>query len=56
MFEQQLSDLKIVRLGRIEQGYLADLIAVSGNPLEDPSALRSPVVVIKDGKIALDRR
>ena len=43
-------------LGRVEQGYLADLIAVRGNPLKNPSALRSPVVVIKDGKIALDRR
>ncbi len=47
---------KGTELGRIERGYLADLIAVRGDPLKDPSVLRPPVVVIKDGKIALDRR
>lgn len=43
-------------LGRIAQGYLADLIAVKGNPLRDITVLRSPVVVIKDGIVVIDRR
>jgi imidazolonepropionase-like amidohydrolase len=43
-------------LGRIAPEYVADLIAVRGDPLTDPSALRRPVVVIKDGRVALDRR
>jgi imidazolonepropionase-like amidohydrolase len=43
-------------LGRIADGYLADLIAVEGNPLNDISVLRRPVVVIKGGEIINDRR
>ncbi len=43
-------------LGRIAKGYLADLIAVRGNPLKDPTALRVVVVVLKDGKVVLDQR
>lgn len=43
-------------LGRIAQGYLADLIAVKGNPLLDITVLRTPVVVIKEGIVVIDRR
>lgn len=43
-------------LGRIEPGYVADLIAVRGDPLKDVSVLRKPVVVLKEGRVAVDRR
>lgn len=43
-------------LGRVARGFVADLIAVEGNPLEDISVLGSPVVVIKDGIVVVDRR
>jgi len=43
-------------LGHVAAGYLADLIAVRGNPLEDVKALEKPVVVLKGGQIAIDRR
>ena len=38
-------------LGSIEKGKKADIIGVSGNPLEDISALENVVFVMKDGKI-----
>lgn len=37
------------KLGRLEKGYLADIIAVEGNPLNDISAMRQVVFVMKDG-------
>ena len=43
-------------LGQIDDGFLADLVAVSGNPLESVSMLRRTVVVIKDGQVVVDRR
>ncbi len=39
------------RVGRIKPGYLADLIAVNGNPLQDIQLLENPVFVMKDGTI-----
>jgi imidazolonepropionase-like amidohydrolase len=42
------------RLGSIETDKLADIIAVSGNPLEDISALENPVFVMKDGVVILN--
>jgi imidazolonepropionase-like amidohydrolase len=43
-------------LGRLAPGYVADLVALRGDPLADVSVLRHPVLVIKDGWIALDQR
>jgi imidazolonepropionase-like amidohydrolase len=40
------------RVGRVEPGYFADLIAVTGNPLQDVRLLENPVFVMKDGAIA----
>ena len=42
-------------LGRIEAGYVADLVAVRGDPLVQLGALRNPLLVIKDGAIVVDR-
>jgi imidazolonepropionase-like amidohydrolase len=43
-------------LGRIAPGYLADLVAVTGDPLADIGALRHPVLVVKEGRVEIDRR
>jgi imidazolonepropionase-like amidohydrolase len=42
-------------LGRIAPGYVADLVVFRGDPLADVAALRHPLLVIKDGRVALDR-
>jgi imidazolonepropionase-like amidohydrolase len=45
------------RLGRIAPGYLADLVAVEGDPTTDINALFSGVrVVMKEGKVVVERR
>ncbi len=47
------------RLGTIEVGKIADLIAVDGDPLADPSVLADPrriVLVMQDGRIVKDTR
>jgi imidazolonepropionase-like amidohydrolase len=36
-------------LGTIEEGKVADVIVVAGNPLVDPDALKRVYAVIKDG-------
>ena len=41
--------------GAIEPGFEADLIAVEGNPLEDPVALQDVLLVVSNGRVALDR-
>jgi imidazolonepropionase-like amidohydrolase len=43
-------------LGRVAPGFLADLVALRGDPLADPSALRHPVLVIQEGRKVLDKR
>jgi imidazolonepropionase-like amidohydrolase len=44
------------RLGRVKAGYVADLIAVRGDPLRDPAALRKVVLVIQAGRVVVDSR
>lgn len=39
------------RLGTIEAGKIADIIAVEGNPLDDIRAMRKVIFVMKDGTI-----
>jgi imidazolonepropionase-like amidohydrolase len=43
------------RLGRVAPGYLADLVAVEGNPLEDVRTLERVAVVVKGGAVAKGR-
>jgi imidazolonepropionase-like amidohydrolase len=40
-------------LGRIAPGYLADLVAVKGDPLAEISVIERPVVVVKEGRVAV---
>lgn len=39
------------RMGRLQAGYLADIIAVDGNPLRDIGALQRVKFVMKDGAV-----
>jgi imidazolonepropionase-like amidohydrolase len=39
------------KLGTIEAGKIADIIAVSGNPAEDIKVMKDVTFVMKDGKI-----
>lgn len=43
------------RTGAVEPGLEADLIAVEGNPLEDIRAVQDVLLVISNGRIALNR-
>jgi imidazolonepropionase-like amidohydrolase len=43
------------KVGTIEPGKIADLIAVPGNPLKDISALRRVEFVMKEGRVARSR-
>ena len=44
------------RVGRLDPGFVGDLVAVRGNPLDDVRTVESPVFVMKDGRVVLDRR
>jgi imidazolonepropionase-like amidohydrolase len=44
------------RLGRIAPGYVGDLVAVPGNPLENVRVVETPVFVMKEGVVAWARR
>jgi imidazolonepropionase-like amidohydrolase len=39
------------RLGRLSKGFVGDVVAVRGNPLEDVRTVESPVFVMKDGRV-----
>ena len=39
------------QLGRLAAGYLADIVAVPGNPLDDITLLESVCFVMKDGEV-----
>jgi len=39
-------------LGRLREGFLADIVAVAGDPLADLAVLRAPKLVVKNGAIA----
>ena len=43
-------------LGTVEAGKLADLIVVADNPLDDITNMRKLLLVVKDGRIASDKR
>ena len=43
--------LQLEKLGRIEKGFLADLVSVRGNPIDSISALYDVQMVMKDGFI-----
>lgn len=43
-------------LGRIEPGFLGDLVAYDRDPLNEPGVLRRPVLVVKAGRVVIDRR
>ena len=40
-------------IGRIEEGYIADIVGINGNPLDDISLLESVTFVMKGGEIIL---
>ena len=44
------------RIGAVAEGMEADLVAVEGNPLEDITAVRRVVFVMKGGKVHRDER
>ena len=44
------------KVGALEPGYFADLVAVDGNPIADPAILESVKVVMKGGGIVHDER
>ena len=43
------------QIGVIAQGYEADLLVVDGNPLENIRTLLDPLLVVSNGRVALDR-
>jgi imidazolonepropionase-like amidohydrolase len=43
------------RTGRIAEGYEADLILLEHDPLEDPAALQDVLMVMTNGRVALNR-
>ena len=43
------------QIGQVRQGFEADLLVVDANPLEQPRTLLDPVLVVSNGRVALDR-
>jgi imidazolonepropionase-like amidohydrolase len=48
--------LRASNIGAIEPGRAADLLVVSGNPLENIEATRNIALVFRDGRLVVDRR
>lgn len=44
------------KIGSLETGKLADIVAVEGNPLDDIKAMLKVTFVMKDGKVVRDRQ
>jgi imidazolonepropionase-like amidohydrolase len=42
-------------IGVVEAGFEADLLAVETNPLEKPGSLEDPLLVVSNGRVALNR-
>jgi imidazolonepropionase-like amidohydrolase len=43
------------RVGTLEQGKFADIVAVNGDPLKDVTVLQSPVMVMKGGSVVVKK-
>ena len=43
------------QIGVLEAGFEADVLVVEGNPLENVRTLLDPLLVISNGRLALDR-
>ena len=43
------------RVGSLEQGKFADIVAVNGDPLKDVTVLQSPVMVMKGGSVIVKK-
>ena len=43
------------QVGQVTAGFEADLLVVAGNPLQNPRALLDPLLVVSNGRVALDR-
>ena len=43
------------QVGQVAAGFEADLLVVDGNPLQNPRMLLDPLLVISNGRVALDR-
>ena len=54
MFTMNGADLLGINAGQIAQGFDADIIAVSENPLDDVTALRGVHFVMKDGTVYVE--
>jgi imidazolonepropionase-like amidohydrolase len=42
-------------LGKLEKGFVGDVVAVPGNPLENIRVAETPLFVMKDGKAVFSR-
>ena len=42
-------------VGQVAQGFQADLLVVAGNPLQDVRTVLDPLLVVSNGKVAVDR-
>jgi imidazolonepropionase-like amidohydrolase len=42
-------------VGQVAQGFQADLVVVAGNPLQDIRTVLDPLMVVSNGRIAVDR-